>query len=147
MWTATGAAALSWYLVGQFPMQIRDAMPFTSGMFRESDGLLVMSDMWQSICYLGAGVIAGVATALLTRPQPAEQLDQFFTLLRTPVKEGEEVTAPCTVPEDNQEREPVIEFGGFQFPKPTRLGVGGFCIAWALVFGIVGLTKLLSLVV
>jgi hypothetical protein len=91
-------------------------------------------------------VIAGVATALLTRPQPNEQLDEFYTLLRTPVVEGETVEDPCTVPVDNPNREPVVEVGGFQFPKPTRLGVGGFVIAWILVFALVGLTKVLSIV-
>lgn len=146
VWAATLTAAATWFIVGYYPADIRSALPFTAGMFRETDSGFVMLDMYQSLCYLGAGVVAGVITALLTKPQAPEQLDHFFTLLKTPVREGEELQGPCMVPENNNEREPVIEIGSFQFPKPTKLGVGGFVIAWILVFVIVGATKLLSLV-
>ncbi len=144
VWTATGAAAVAWFIVGYYPNEILNQFPQLSGMFRESGAGFVMLDMWQSVCYLGAGVVVGVATALLTRPQSPEQLDRFFTLLRTPVIKGEKVLEPCTVPEDNRQRDPVIEIGNFQFNRPTKLGVGGFVIAWVLVFAIVGVTKLLS---
>ena len=146
VWAATIVSGLSWFYVSYRPVEIYSRLPFASFMFRDGDGGVVMLDMWQSISFLSAGVVAGVLTALLTRPQPAEQLDQFFTLLQTPVQEGETIDAPCTVPENNPIREPVIEFGGFQFPKPTKLGLGGFAIAWVLVFSIVGVTKLLSIV-
>lgn len=146
VWAATLAAAFAWFYASYYPDDIHERFAFTSGMFRAVDGGYVMLDMWQSIFYLGAGVIAGVTTALLTKPQSPQQLDEFYTLLRTPVREGETVPVPCTVPEDNTEREPVIEIGSFQFPTPTRLGVGGFIVAWVLVFAIVGVTKLLSVV-
>lgn len=147
VWAATGAAAVTWFVVGHYPDSIHGISPLLAGMFRETDGGVVMLDMWQSACYLAAGVIAGVVTALITKPQSPQQLDPFFTLLKTPVKEGEIVLEPCTVPENNSEREPVLEFAGFQFPRPTKLGVGGFVVAWILVFAIVGCTKLLSVLV
>lgn len=146
VWAATIAAAIAWFVVSYHPDLIRDNVPLTEGMFRATSDGFAMYSMWQSVWYLAAGVIAGVATALLTPPQPTEQLDEFYTLLRTPVMEGESVEDPCTVPDNNPHREPVVEFAGFQFPKPTRLGVGGFLIAWLLVFALVALTKLLSVV-
>lgn len=147
VWAATIGAAATWFYVSYYPETIHSALPFAGGMFRETPSGVVMLDMWQSICYLGAGVLAGVITSLLTRPQSPQQLDAFFTLLKTPVIEGEIVEVPCTVPENNTTREDVIEFGSFQFPRPTKLGVGGFVVAWILVFVIVGVTKMLSLVV
>ena len=147
VWIATIAAGLAWFTVGNYPNEILAKIPALSGMFRVEGKGHVMLDAWQTVCYMGAGVLAGVATALLTRPQSAAQLDPFFTLLRTPVMAGEKVSDPCTVPENNPHREDVIEFADFQFNRPTKLGMVGFVIAWVLVFAIVGLTKVLSLVV
>lgn len=147
VWVATITAGVVWFAVGSYPeLMYNTLLPFDS-MYRDTPGGRVMLDMWQSLCYLGAGVFAGVITSLVTESQSPEQLDQFFTLLRTPVQENEVVLIPCTVPEDNHVREPVIEFAGWQFPQPTKLGVYGFLIAWLLVFGIVLMTKGLSLVV
>ena len=146
VWHATIAASLTWFAVSSYGDSIYAALPMLSGMFRQTDQGMVMLDMWQSLSYLGVGITVGVVTSLCTRPQPPEVLDRFFTLLRTPVIEGEELTEPCLVPADNNVREPVIEFAGFQFPRPTKLGVGGFVVAWILVFGIVGMTKMLSTV-
>jgi len=146
VWVATMTAAVVWFYVSYYPEQLYSLLPFDS-MYRNTVDGRVMLDMWQSLTYLTAGVVSGVMTALFTRQQSPEQLDRFFTLLRTPVREGETVRAPCTVPEDNPDRDPVIEIAGFQFPKPTKLGTYGFLIAWALVFCIVIGTKLLSLVV
>lgn len=147
VWTATAAAGLAWFVVGYYPNEILEQFPALASMFRSEGDGFVMLDAWQSVCYLGAGLVVGVSTALLTRPQSAAQLDPFFTLLRTPVMPNETVSEPCTVPANNPHREEVIEFAGFQFNKPTRLGIGGFLIAWMLVFAIVAVTKMLSLVV
>ncbi|MFY9253969.1 MAG: sodium:solute symporter family protein [Fuerstiella sp.] len=146
VWVATSASVATWIAVSQYGDQLHAAVPALSGMFKQTDTGWVMQGMWQDVSYLAAGVIAGVTTALLTRPQPLQQLDKFYTLLRTPVQEGEVLLTPCSVPEDNNVREPVIEFAGFQFPYPTRIGVVGFAVAWGLVFVIIGLTKLLSVI-
>ncbi len=146
VWVATASAVATWILVSQYPESILNRFPQLSSMFYKTDNGWLMLSMWQDISYLTAGVLGGVVTSLVTRPQPLQQLDRFFTLLRTPIQEGEIVLSPCSVPENNNVREPVIEFAGFQFPKPTRLGMTGFAVAWALVFAIVGLTKLLSVI-
>lgn len=147
VWAATAAAGITWFAVGYYPDALLKQFPGLSALFTETGDGVVMRQMWQDICYLSAGVIAGIVTSLVTAPQSPQQLDRFFTLLRTPVREGEVVIEPCTVPENNPERENVIELAGFQFPVPTKLGVGGFIVAWLLVFAIVGLTKVLSVVV
>ena len=147
VWVSTSAAAISWIVVSHYGPWLHDQLPQLESLFRQKDGAWVMLDAWQNLSYVGGGVIAGVIAALATRPQPSQQLDPFFTLLRTPVQEDEIVQAPCTVPENNSTREDVIEFAGFQFPTPTRFGVGGFVVAWILVFAIVGMTKLLSILV
>ncbi|MEZ6130888.1 MAG: hypothetical protein R3C59_19635 [Planctomycetaceae bacterium] len=147
VWIATGTSAVCWFVVSSYPdVMYNTVLPF-DGLYRDTASGRVMLDMWQSIVYLGAGVVAGVVTSLVTEPQSPQQLDSFFALMRTPVQEGEVVLIPCVVPEDNKVREPVIEFADFQFPMPTKLGVYGFVIAWLLVFAIVAVTKGLSLVV
>ncbi|MEZ6126585.1 MAG: hypothetical protein R3C49_25970 [Planctomycetaceae bacterium] len=147
VWVATITAASIWFAVVNYAEVFHSSLlPFES-LYRQTPNGLVMLDMWQGVVYLGAGVFAGILTSLLTRPQSDQQLDRFFELMRTPVQEGEQVMIPCVVPEDNKVREPVIEFAGFQFPRPTRLGMVGFGIAWLLVVGIVVMTRALSFVV
>ena len=147
VWFATAAAAGTWFVVGRYPEAVYASLLPFDALFRETAEGRVMLDMWQSLIYLSAGVIAGVITSLMTRSHSPQQLDTFYTLLRTPVQEDEVLYAPCTVPDNNTVREPVIEFAGFQFPQPTKLGMYGFLIAWVLVVAIVALTKALSLVV
>lgn len=144
VWVATSCAGIAWGVAAFYPETLYQFLP--EYMFRKLDTGWVMYDSWQSLFYLSAGVLGGVITSLVTWPQPEQQLDNFFALMRTPVQEGEINRTPCTVPEFNLVREPVIEFAGFQFPRPTKLGVGGFVIAWICVFAIVGLTKFLSVV-
>ena len=146
VWVSTVCAALAWFVVAYHADVLYQITPeFAASTIFKSD--TAMFDLYQSICYLGAGVLGGVITALLTPPEEEEKLNTFFTLLRTPVKEDEELPGPCMLPTNNAEQEPVIRLGGFQFPQPTRLGVGGFVIAWILVLIIVGFTKLLSTLV
>lgn len=148
VWIATSASTITWIAVAWRAEVIFHTVPeFMHGMFLTSGDTIVMTDAWQSLSYLSAGLVAGVITSLLTRPQPEEQLDEFYTLLRTPITPGEEVNAPCTVPPDVTIREPVIEIGQFQFPRPTRIGVIGFVVAWILVLAIVGATWWLSTIV
>ncbi len=40
---------------------------------------------WQMTAYLSAGLLAGVITGLVTKPQPKELLDTFFAEVNTPV--------------------------------------------------------------
>ncbi len=94
-----------------------------------------MSVPWQIVLYLSAGAIAGIVVSLLTPRTPDEKLDHFFALLRTPVRSGEKVHAPCTLPDDHlpTQTEKLLPFRDIELPKPTLVGMGGFAIAWVLV--------------
>ena len=145
VWVSTIAGAATWIIVAWYPNELSQIFP--EFMFQGADGKKTMMGTWQSVSYLSMGVITGIATSLTTPPQGEEQLDSFFQLLRAPVSPDEAKAAPCVVPYNQPVREPVIEFAGFQFPRPSRIGVVGFVVAWLLVFAIVGATKWLSTVV
>lgn len=90
---------------------------------------------WQMVFYLMAGLIAGIVVSSLTRPVPREKLDNFYALVRTPVKSGEVVDFPCTLP-----RDAVVPPSRKLFPKsnieisiPDRTSLIGFLAAWAAV--------------
>ena len=142
VWVSTSCAAIAWGLAAFQPDTLQQFLP--EYMFRQTDTGCVMFGSWQSLFYLSVGVIAGVITSLTTWPQPAQQLDNFFTLVRTPVQIGEINRTPCTVPEFNSLRDHVIEFAEFQFPRPTKLGIGGFVIAWICVFALAGFINFLG---
>ncbi len=44
---------------------------------------------WTMLSYLTAGFVTAVITGLVTKPQPKEQLDEFYTRLKTPVDREE----------------------------------------------------------
>jgi inorganic pyrophosphatase len=50
-----------------------------------------MSDVWQMVSYLSAGVISGLITSLVTKRVREDKLDKFFELIHTPIKPGEVV--------------------------------------------------------
>ncbi len=100
----------------------------------QSDAGPKVSDAWTMCLYLVAGLVSGLLVSLMTRRTPREKLDRFFLLLRTPVRKGERVQSPCTLPDDPLPpvarlfRHPDIEL-----PRPTAIGVAGFLLAWVFV--------------
>jgi len=49
------------------------------------DGLYVWRDEWHICAFLAAGILAMVIVSLLTRGKPEKELDDFYTLIHTPV--------------------------------------------------------------
>lgn len=148
VWTATLASTAMWVIAAYFPEEVLRTFPGTRElMFLETAGSLVMADAWQIVWYLSAGVVCGSICALLTDPQPADQLDHFYYLLRTRIRPNEQTELPCVVPDDADEPEPSLSLASFQFPAPTRTGVAGFLIAAAVVVAMVYGTKWLSQVI
>ena len=127
------------YLPGLFRERLWEALPFT-----EYNGKT--SIPWQYVMYLSSGAIAGVLVSLMTRRPTEEKLDHFFTLIRTPVRPGEEVAQPCTLPENPlpPETGKLIPLPGIEIPKPSRVGIVGFAIAWVVVGLLIWLTKFLA---
>jgi Na+/proline symporter len=94
---------------------------------------------WQMVFYLSAGLIVGIVTSLLTRPVAAAKLDNFYALVRTPVRPGEQIPAPCTLPTDAvvPERRNLLPGTNFEIPVPSIVGVLGFLIGWGCVAAII----------
>ena len=94
---------------------------------------------WQMILYLSAGLFSGIAVSLLTKPVAKEKLDNYYALIRTPIKPGEQPTAACTLPDDAvvPEKRNIFPNTNFEFMIPSRTSVVGFLIGWAFVAVIV----------
>jgi len=83
--------------------------------------------------------------SLITPRQPKEKLDQFFSLIHTPVTLGEEVASPCTLPENPAPQNPTMfSHPDIELPRPTLVGLGGFAVAWCCVGFIIWLTSYLA---
>jgi Na+/proline symporter len=147
VWLSTLAALGTWSLVAYFPSSLH-IEGVTDFMFRfkdETTTVAKMADAWQMFSYIGAGLVVGIGTSLLTKRQDAEKLDKFFSLIHTPVTPDEVVDLPCTLPENPAERTPkMFNHPDIELPKPTKLGMIGFVVAWILVAGIIYLTDWLS---
>jgi len=94
---------------------------------------------WQMVFYLTLGLLAGIVVSLLTRPPAKEKLDRFYALIRTPVRPGEEVTEPCTLPEGARipEKRALLPGTSLEILIPSRQGILGFLAGCALVAGII----------
>lgn len=96
-------------------------------------------DPWLIVFYMAVAVFAGVVVSLLTKPVPHEKLDRFYTLMRTPIVDGEEVDEPCTLPRNAAPPRPtLLSGGGFEIPKPSRTSVIGFFVVWGAVAALIG---------
>ena len=131
------------YFPGLFRNGLHDVFPF---MMIERGDSYRTSVPWQMLLYASAGVIAGLAVSLMTRRTSKEKLDHFFTLIRTPVRPGEHVAAPCTLPEDPLPAETgkLIPLADLEIPRPTLLGMGGFVASWVMVGVVILLTMWLA---
>jgi Na+/proline symporter len=175
VWASTLSTASAWYLTqlhkpfkaiadlgdSEFLQQNIDYVP---GMFRgwlydtfpqimlptlnDADEVvkLTMSVPWQIMIYLSVGAVAGILVSLVSRRTPKEKLDRFFQLIRTPVREGEKVESPCTLPVDHLSTEEgkLIPLADLEIPKPSVLGMGGFAAAWVGVGLLIWLTMALA---
>jgi len=103
------------------------------------DGVPEVYLPWQMVFYLSVGTVVGIIVSLLTRPVGKEKLDNFYALARTPIRLGEQVNVPCTLPEDAVVPEKRNIFGNtsLEIPVPTRTSVIGFLVGWACVAAII----------
>jgi Na+/proline symporter len=98
----------------------------------------VISQPWSILMYTSAALVAGVVVSLITPRVPAERLQRFYDLTRTPVREGEVVTKPCTLPHGVKPppRRMLLTTMGLEVPAPSTTSVLGFiagCAAAALL--------------
>jgi len=103
------------------------------------DGVPEVYLPWQMVFYLSAGTIVGIVVSLFTRPVPEEKLDNFYALVRTPVKPGEQVSVPCTLPDDAEvpEKRNIFPNTSLEIAIPSRTSVVGFLAGWLCVAAII----------
>lgn len=173
VWTSTLTAAGLWYLttkhtpldwfagLGQgglfqenidwLPHLFREwlwqSFPYTKHEIVSGDTVKVSTSIpWQYVIYLGGGGLVGIITSLISKRTDLQKLDHFFTLIRTPVRPGEEVDQPCTLPENPlpPETRKLIPVKDLEIPWPSWVGMTGFIAAWIVVGLLVLLTQKLA---
>jgi len=90
---------------------------------------------WQMVFYLAAGLTAGIIVSLFTKPVSKKKLDNFYALVRTPVRRGEKVPAPCVLPADAvvPEKRNIFPKSNLEVPIPSLTSVLGFLTGWGCV--------------
>lgn len=81
------------------------------------------------------GAAACILISLLTPQIPPEKLQLFYDLSRTPIRPGETVLSPCTMPVDVSPapRPMLIATGGLEIPMPSKTSMLGFLAGWVAV--------------
>lgn len=84
------------------------------------------------IFYLSAGLIAGIAASALTGRPDKEKLDRFYALVRTPVRSGEVVDAPCILPAgvEPAATRKLLPLTSLEIYRPSRQMIVGFLAGW-----------------
>ncbi|MCH7989463.1 MAG: hypothetical protein IID46_10010 [Planctomycetes bacterium] len=140
VWLSTISSVATWAFVAYRPDLLDTWLPET--LFNSQGN---MFDVWQMVAYLSAGIVSGMVASFLTPRTPREKLDNFFLLIHTPVREGEIIESPCTLPENPLPPvEKFFNYDDIELPKPTLIGFGGFVFSWILVGLIVWLTGYLA---
>lgn len=131
LWLATQEFFVSW--LGGLP--VAESLRFIF----VKDGVAEVYLPWQMVFYLSTGTIVGIIVSLLTRPVGKDKLDNFYALVRTPIKLGEQVNVPCTLPEDAVVPEKRNIFGNtsLEISVPTRTSIVGFLVGWGCVAAII----------
>jgi hypothetical protein len=107
-----------------------------------------LHEPWLILFYTLSAVIACIVVSLLTRQIPEEKLQRFYDLTRTPIREGEVVLRPCTMPVGVEPpyRRMLITAGGLEIPMPSATSWIGFMAGWVavamLVFGFLWIMRL-----
>ncbi len=148
-WAATFAAFFAWWLTTQgfFISFLADIPIATSWRFVvERNGALQVYLPWQMIFYLAVGMSAGIIVSWLTKPSSNIKLDNFYALVRTPVRKGEDITGPCTLPTGSvvPNKRKLIPLKNWEALQPSRTSVLGFLIGWILVILLVGIVVIIQ---
>jgi hypothetical protein len=95
---------------------------------------------WQMISYLFVGLALGVIFSLITKPVDPIKLRRYHALLCTPVRSGEVIPAPCTLPHGVKvpPRRLLGSAWGLEIPRPSLQAMFGFAVGWVCVAAIIG---------
>jgi Na+/proline symporter len=141
-WASTLAACWAWWLSEQdFFICFLEGLPCAGQMTLVVQGSASphMYLPWQMLLYIAAALAAGVAASLLSSPLPRQKTEDFYALLRTPVKKGEQRPVPCTLDDDAvvPPRRNLFRHTQLEIPVPTAFGMAGFIAAWVFVAAII----------
>ena len=133
VWVSSLAAYGVWALFAFFP-EVLTNLGIGAPVIVTTGEHLKVADAWMMFIYLSTGVVSGLLVSQVTPRPPREQLDAFFLLLRTPVRPGERIATPCTLPDNPApQAAKMFDHPDIEFLKPSRLGVIGFLLAWVCV--------------
>ncbi|MHC4153798.1 MAG: sodium:solute symporter family protein [Planctomycetota bacterium] len=137
-WAGTLSAFAIWFLTGRgFFISWLGSLPVAESLrlvFVKS-GTPEVYLPWQMIFYLGGGLLVGIIVSLFTRPVAKDKLDNFYALVRTPIRPGEKVTAPCTLPSDAvvPKKRMLLPNTSLEIMIPSLTSVIGFLVGWGCV--------------
>jgi len=142
-WVSTLGAYLALYITSQgwFVDWARDHASYLL-LYENAKEIYLPSQM---VIYLTIGAVLMIVVSLFTRPEGAEKLDQFYGVLRTPARAGENVEKPFTLPEGvvAAPQNKLFNHPDWEIQKPTARGIVGFLIAWVPVVLLIGMVVVL----
>ncbi|MCK4628977.1 MAG: sodium:solute symporter family protein [Sedimentisphaerales bacterium] len=112
----------------------------------EKNGVPEIYLPWQMIFYLSGATLTGIVVSLFTKGVSEEKLDSFYALVRTPVKEGEKIPAPCMLPTDVvvPPKRKIFPNSNLELLVPSTQSVLGFLAGWVLVAAIIYVVFLIT---
>ena len=141
-WAATLTAFGTWWLTTQsffisFMAGLPGAEQLRFVMVKSTGPEIYLP--WQMVFYLAAGMAVGIVVSLLTKPVAKGKLDNFYALVRTPVRPGEQASAPCTLPSGVvvPEKKSFFPNTNLEILIPSRNSIIGFLIGWGCVAAII----------
>ncbi len=143
-WGGAIAAIAGWFLATRPAFAkwlgergLADALNLAS---QNSAGTWQLHEPWVIAVYMASGVLACVIVSLVTPRTPQERLQRFYDLTRTPIRDGEVVVTPCTLPEgvEPTPRRMLLTAGGLEIPTPSTTSVVGFLCGWLMVGLLIG---------
>jgi len=101
---------------------------------------------WANLFFILSGLIAGIVFSLLGKPMDSGKLENYYALVRTPIKQGEVNLAPCTIPQGVEvpPRNNLFPGTSIEIMKPSWVGIAGFLAGWAYVFLLIGVFYLIT---
>jgi len=148
-WASFLAAALAWYLTeSQFFVDWLAGFPLAVDwrLVVVKSGVNVMYLPWANLFFILSGLIAGIVFSLLGKPMDSGKLENYYALVRTPIKQGEVNLAPCTIPQGVEvpPRNNLFPGTSIEIMKPSWVGIAGFLAGWAYVFLLIGVFYLIT---
>jgi len=117
-WGATFSALLTWWLTAH---------------------VWVLSLPWQMLAYIVIGFVVGIVVSLFTRPVSEMKLENFYSLLRTPVLPNEPSTKSCSLPGGMEPGPRRVFFpnSSLEIPIPGIRAITGFLVGWLIIGAII----------